>query len=122
MNKIIYFFFYSLFFLALGTTSISAQQIFRTTPASVIAYLEYVPQDYNTNSDKYPIVFFLHGIGERGTNTTDLATLQTSVQTVAKHGPPMYVKNGTQFPFILISPQLKSNYGEWTTSYLMEVI
>ena len=34
----------------------------------------------------------------------------------------MYVKNGTQFPFILISPQLKNNYGTWPSSYVMEVL
>jgi predicted peptidase len=34
----------------------------------------------------------------------------------------MYVKNGYKFPFILISPQLKSNYGSWSSGYVMEVI
>jgi dienelactone hydrolase len=122
MNKLKLFFFYSLFFLAIGAIKVSAQQVFKTTPTSVIAYLEYVPQDYNTNSDKYPVVFFLHGIGERGPNSTDLATLQGSIDLVTRHGPPQLVKAGTQFPFILISPQLKSNYGTWTSSYIMEVI
>ena len=122
MNKITYFFFYSLFFLALGFSMASAQQVFKTTSPSVISYLEYLPQGYSTNSDKYPIVFFLHGIGERGPNSTDLVILGAAIQNVAKHGPPKLVKAGTQFPFILISPQLKSNYGQWTTAYIMEVI
>ena len=99
-----------------------AQQVFKTTKPSTIAYYEYLPQDYNTNSDKYPIVIFLHGIGERGPNTTDPAKLEASIYEVAKLGPPMYVKNGTQFPFILISPQLKDNYGTWPSSYVLEVL
>jgi predicted esterase len=109
-------------FLILTAGSLTAQQVFKTTPTSVIGYLEYLPADYNSNSNKYPVVIFLHGIGERGTDTTDPALLETSIQTVTNLGPPKHVKNGTQFPFILISPQLKRSYGTWPSSYVMEVI
>lgn len=98
-----------------------AQQTARTTPANT-AYLEYLPQGYNTNSNLYPVVIALHGIGERGTTSTDPATLKTSVLKVANVGLPKYVKNGKQYPFILISPQLKSSYGTWPAAYVMEVI
>jgi len=40
-------------------------------------------------------MLFLHGAGERGTN----------LQRVAIHGPPSLVKNGTNFPFIIVAPQ-----------------
>jgi dienelactone hydrolase len=100
----------------------NAQQVFKTTSTSVIGYLEYTPQDYNTTSSKYPVMIFLHGKGERGANSTDPAVLATTINAVTKLGPPSYVKNGTQFPFILISPQLKNNYGTWPVSYVMEVI
>jgi dienelactone hydrolase len=85
-------------------------------------FFKYVPTDYNSNSNKYPIVIFLHGIGERCPNTTDKNILDDYIWNVAKLGPPMYAKNGTNFPFILISPQLKNNYGSWPASYVMEVI
>ena len=98
------------------------QQAFKTTQQSVIGYLEYLPQEYALNSEKYPIVIFLHGIGERGYNSTDPDVLSQTISRVSKHGPPMFVKNGTQFPFILISPQLKDNYGNWPSEYVMEVI
>ncbi len=103
-------------------TAARGQQVFKTTQTSVIAYLEYLPQDYRLNSNKYPVVIFLHGIGERGPNTQDLNVLSQSIQEVAKLGPPMYVKNGNQFPFILISPQLKDNYSNWPSDYVLEVI
>lgn len=106
----------------LFTITAWGQQSFKTTPTSVIPYLEYLPSDYNKNSNKYPIVIFLHGIGERGPNTTNINDLKTAIALVEKHGPPKHVKNGTKFPFILISPQLKNNYGTWPTSYVMEVI
>jgi predicted peptidase len=122
MKKTKLIFFYSLVMLVASFSKVSAQQLFKTTPSSVIAYYQYLPPDYNSNSNKYPVVIFLHGIGERGPNTTDKATLEANIYKVAKLGPPMYVKNGTKFPFILISPQLKSNYGTWPSSYVMEVI
>jgi predicted peptidase len=122
MRKLKLIMFYSVALLSFAALEVSAQQVFKTTSPSVIAYYEYVPQTYNSNSDKYPVVIFLHGIGERGPNTTSIATLQENIYKVAKCGPPKYVKYGTQFPFILISPQLKSNYGDWPPSYVMEVI
>lgn len=105
-----------------SSTFVAGQQIVKTTETSVIGYLEYLPEGYELNSDKYPIVIFLHGIGERGTNTTDPAILAESVLKVAALGPPNYVDAGTEFPFILISPQLKNSYSNWPSEYVMEVI
>ncbi len=64
-------------------------------------YMEYLPQDYD-ETKKYPIIFFLHGIGERGDSLEDL-------DRVAIHGPMKYVVAGEQYPFILIAPQCPSN-------------
>ncbi len=99
-----------------------AQQTFRTTSTSVIGYLEYLPQDYVNNSDQYPIVIFLHGLGEVGSTSTDPVELAKTIPLVKKNGPPKHVENGIQFPFILISPQLKSNYTNWPSGYVNEVI
>ena len=98
-----------------------AQQTVKMT-ASKTAYLEYVPQDYNKNSNLYPVVISLHGIKEKGTTSTDPALIISSAAKVANVGLPKYVKYGAQYPFILISPQLKSNYGTWPAAYVMEVI
>jgi pimeloyl-ACP methyl ester carboxylesterase len=100
----------------------NAQQVFKTTPTSVIGYLEYLPQGYNSNSNKYPIVIFLHGLGERGPNSTNPSVLQAGIAPVTRNGPPKHVKAGKQFPFILISPQLKNNFGDWPSWYVMEVV
>jgi dienelactone hydrolase len=99
-----------------------AQNTFKTTTKSVIGYLEYLPSDYNSNSNKYPIVIFLHGLGERGACSTDYNTLKSTIGYVEKYGPPKYTKAGTQFPFILISPQLKNNYTDWPHTYVQEVL
>jgi predicted peptidase len=45
--------------------------------------------------EKFPLLLFLHGMGERGTN----------LGLVAVHGPPKLIKNGMDLPFIVVSPQ-----------------
>lgn len=59
-------------------------------------YLKYLPKGYHDDAAKsWPLVVFLHGSGERGTN----------LSAVAVHGPPKLVREGHDYPFILISPQ-----------------
>ncbi len=110
-----------LVFLAFASPSYS-QQTFQTTKESVIGLLQYLPKDYNSNSNKYPLVIFLHGVGERGANSTNPATLEGTIYSVDNLGPPRFAKDGHNFPFILISPQLKTGIGNWPTWYVMEVI
>jgi Predicted peptidase len=60
-------------------------------------YLLFIPKGYNeSGSDRWPLLIFLHGSGERGTD----------INVVKKHGPPMLVEKNPAFPFIVISPQL----------------
>lgn len=114
----------SFYLMVLATvffTHASAQQTAKVT-SSGIGYLEYLPDGYNSNSNKYPVVISLHGIKERGTTSTDPAVIKTSALKVANVGLPKYVKYGQKYPFILISPQLKSSYGTWPAAYVMEVV
>jgi predicted peptidase len=67
-------------------------------------FLLSLPSGYEEASDKkWPLVVFLHGAGERG----------SELENVAKHGPPARVKEGAEFPFLLASPQCPE--GEWWT-------
>ncbi len=106
----------SMFAVVFMSVPLLAQnQTAKITPTSQIGFYEYLPPDYNSNSNNYPIVIFFHGMGERGNGTTDLPM-------VAYNGPPRYVVEGYKFPFILISPQLKSNFGSWPVWYMDEVV
>lgn len=59
-------------------------------------YLLFLPRGCGAGSEKrWPLILFLHGAGERGTN----------VWLVAKHGPPKIDTTETNFPFIVVSPQ-----------------
>lgn len=58
-------------------------------------YVEYLPKDFDKNK-QYPLVFFLHGAGERG-NDLDAAM---------RHGYMKYVREeGKEYPFIFVAPQ-----------------
>jgi poly(3-hydroxybutyrate) depolymerase len=106
----------------------SAQQTAKSLTASnnvFIGFLEYKPADYNANPNtKYPLIIFLHGIGERGNGTTEL-------QNVASNAIPRYIKDGDKMTytwngktetFLVLSPQLSSNYGWWQPFYVEEMI
>jgi predicted peptidase len=59
-------------------------------------YLLYLPKDYGREAGrKWPLVLFLHGAGETGSD----------VEMVKKHGPPKLIAAGKEFPFIVASPQ-----------------
>src|SRR5690606_21031647 len=64
----------------------------------ITGYLVYLPEDYDPNSGrKYPMVLFLHGAGEVGSN----------LNFIKRNGPPRMVNQGKEFPFILVSPQAR---------------
>ena len=66
-------------------------------------YLLFLPESYNNDQEtKWPLILFLHGIGERG---NDLELLKI-------HGIPKIVEKEKKFPFIAISPQCPADY-DW---------
>lgn len=75
-------------------------------------YLVYLPKDYDAKSSKrWPLMLFLHGAGERGAD----------VQRVAIHGPPKLVKQGKEFPFIIIAPQCPEG-DRWRDEILLKLL
>lgn len=57
-------------------------------------YLVYLPKDYDQQAS-WPLLLCLHGSGERGSD----------LEIVKRHGPPMLIAAGKEFPFIVVSPQ-----------------
>src|SRR3954465_1808031 len=75
-------------------------------------YLLYLPEGYQQRvSERWPLIFFLHGIAERGTNAWK----------VAVHCPTKVAEKMSNFPFIVVSPQCPN--GEWwSTDTLMALL
>lgn len=57
-------------------------------------YLLFLPKGYETK-EKWPLIVFLHGAGERGNN----------LEYLKRNGVSLVVEEQTNFPFIVISPQ-----------------
>lgn len=64
-------------------------------------YLFYLPEDYKNDIEKkWPVILFLHGMGERGDD----------LELVKIHGIPKIVSSNNNFPFIAVSPQCPTEY------------
>ena len=75
-----------------------AQSLERTIE---MQYLLYLPPEYDKSEQKWPLLLFLHGAGERGDD----------LELVKGHGPPKMIAQGRDFPFVVISPQCPKD--EW---------
>ncbi|MES2506945.1 MAG: PHB depolymerase family esterase [Verrucomicrobiota bacterium] len=85
------------------TTSLSAVEQTPQTFAGEVSlkvgysYLLTLPEGYEADpAKKWPLLLFLHGAGERG---TDLELLK-------KHGPPKLIAAGKKFDAIVVCPQV----------------
>ena len=69
----------------------------------------HLPDDYKETSEKYPLLVFLHGVGEGGTNVN--AVLAHGVPKMIANGAKMqYTVNGKLFKFIVVSPQIPNGW------------
>src|SRR4051794_429406 len=63
------------------------KQVVKTLKAD---YLLYLPKEYGKEADKkWPLMIFLHGSGESGSD----------IEKVKAHGPPKLIAAGKEFPF-----------------------
>lgn len=84
------------------SAAIEGQTVHKPIAEGGLPYLLFIPKGYNqSGSERWPLVIFLHGSGEPGTD----------IEVVKKHGPPMLVEKNAAFPFIVISPQLPEQTG-----------
>jgi predicted peptidase len=73
-------------------------------------YLIALPKDYD-KQEKWPLMLFLHGAGERG----------DKLDLVKVHGPPKLIAAGKDFPFIVVSPQCPQD-GMWEPIELVALL
>lgn len=61
-----------------------------------VNYLLYLPRDYGQDPlQRWPLILFLHGAGERGYDPSD----------ITRYSLPQFLQNGLDFPAIVLSPQ-----------------
>lgn len=113
--------------LCLGFNALSQQVAKSLTAANgnFIGFYEFKPYDYSANpGKKYPLIIFLHGVGERGNGTTELnrVTAHAIPKYCAAGATMTFTYQGQQHSFLVLSPQLSSYYGSWEPFYVEEMI
>lgn len=89
-----------------------AQLTWRVSQTVTLPYLLYLPPDYAPDSGRrWPLLLFLHGAGERGTN----------LQKVAVHGPLRQVREGESFPFVIVAPLCPARQ-TWNAEHLLRLL
>ena len=88
----------------LATRILRAKVRHLTIPREQLTNLDYLiqlPHGYDEETNRWwPLVFYLHGIGESGHDLTK----------VLRFGPPRLVAQGKDLPCIVVSPQLPPGY------------
>lgn len=70
-------------------------------------FLLYLPEGFMTEQKRWPLMMFLHGSGERGSD----------LERVKVNGPPKFLDRKKDFQFIVVSPQLPDN-DSWSSDVL----
>ena len=82
-----------------------------TIQGTIHKYQVYVPEDWNDH-ERWPVILFLHGSGERGADGMD----QTQV------GLPAAIRSHPdRWPFIVVMPQVPFQHHHWTDPEMMQM-
>ena len=89
--------------------NLSARKFSETIRAD---YLLFLPQGYDAKqTNRWPVIVFLHGAGERGTN----------VWAATIHGPTKFIEKNPDFPFILVTPLCPSGH-KWSDEMVLGIL
>jgi predicted peptidase len=89
------------------------EQLFQSAsdPLLKLGYLLYLPENYGKPTEGSPLLLFLHGSGERG---SDLSLVKV-------HGPPKLIAQGQHLPFVVVSPQCPEKQ-QWNAKRLLALL
>src|SRR5262245_42370638 len=79
--------------------------------ASELRYFLFLPAAYAVHPQRWPLILFLHGAGERGSN----------LQRVKRHGVAHVVEGQPDFPFLVVSPQCPPR-AAWSPDVLLALL
>jgi predicted peptidase len=75
-------------------------------------YLLFLPKGYDARgTNRWPLLLFLHGAGERGGN----------VWRATIHGPTKYIEQHPDFPFIVVTPWCAPGH-KWSDDTLLGIL
>lgn len=75
--------------------------------SNVSGFWETLPARYKLTTKKYPLIVFIHGIGELGTGLSRVNCCGLPKHINNKTFPAKFLVNGVYYSFIVISPQFR---------------
>ena len=101
----------------------TAQLVAKSLTASngkFLGFYEYKPTNYSSTTTKYPLIIFLHGIGERGNGTTELikVTYQGIPKNIKAGNTMTFTWNGKTETFLVLAPQCSKSDTLWYSWYI----
>lgn len=75
--------------------------------SNVAGFWQGVPAKYNQTTKKYPLILFIHGIGELGTKLSRMNCCGLPHHMYNKSFPANFNIGGVNYSFIVIAPQFK---------------
>lgn len=75
--------------------------------SNVSGFWESLPARYKLTTKKYPLIVFIHGIGELGTGLSRVNCCGLPKHLYNKSFPAKFLVNGVYYSFIVVSPQFR---------------
>ncbi len=101
-----------------GTPEPPAPPYVAVEPRGVPGYLLHLPEDYEQTQSAFPLLFFLHGIIQKGDGSA------ASLEKVANHGPFRTMRDGhwdPSLPLIVVGPQ-SGGIEPWWSGHQVRVV
>ncbi|MEO6868750.1 MAG: hypothetical protein ABI168_03840, partial [Ginsengibacter sp.] len=108
-SGLLYFFLFSFFIPSSVYAQVQTPKYGVSMTVNSNGYYEYLPSGYSSSSGKYPLIIFVHGLGELGDGS------QSQLSKVLANGTPKQISQGIfpesftvkgqTFKFIVLSPQ-----------------
>jgi pimeloyl-ACP methyl ester carboxylesterase len=84
-----------------------------------MAYVLYLPEGYEASKDRLPVLVFLHGAGEAGTDGTGIFAHGPAAELQRQGLDSAFAK---KFPFILICPQCPPRGERWDQPVMLKAV
>jgi len=101
-------------FAKIDRTDIMSEVEFTSSGGAALPCRVYLPESYDAQT-RYPLMLYLHGSGERGSDNRAQTKKNSVMQTLLNE------KNRAKYPCVVIAPQCPADRG-WDTAVLMELL
>jgi predicted peptidase len=85
--------------------------VYMNVTGNIAGFWQSLPARYEQTTKSYPLIIFMHGVGELGTNLGRMNCCGLPRHLQTKTFPADFQVNGKHFSFIVMSPQFKRRPG-----------